>query len=599
MLDDALVCIVDARNDDPDDRKILELHAKICYAKKDFGAAEPLLRECLQIDPANGAIATRLIDVLMLKQAYEEAIWLSLDYLERDWKNQNVQAQLADAYVANGHPEMAVAFLEPLTVKFPQSGRNWYHLAIAYSSMERYEEARIAAHHCLEMNTGSKKALLMLAELYVLHRPELAGAEDTLTTLCRPEFNELLCKVLIRENRLDYLQMFCDPRRAASYATPTLYALCTLALEGELFTYARELIEVFFARESFAGKTFAKYGANCLDRYAHNKALICFTVCLDHDRDNSYCVRSIGECYLRDGETARALSVVNDYLSRHPQNPYVTFLRAKIFCQQGSYDESLDQIRQCLAGNPYDARSNAFAGYIYYHLDLPDLAEKYSLISLDNQPIGNFYALNNLAMVAYRHKDLRRAEKCLVRAVAECPGKATARVNLARIQLELGKLDEAYRTVSRDLTRQIFCNLVFDILTSAIEKNRMDLAKTIVDSLPHEKISESDYTRLFRIVSGEFSREAAYAHISKHFWDDKIKDDHTVFLVEPIHVYNILKDLGQFSYVSYPAGIRKYRIPFQRVGYKGGRNGNMHVLNYLTVITVLNEEYIITAYPSD
>ena len=94
MLDDALVCIVNARKEDPDDNKMLELNAKICYALKDFEKAEPLLRRCLQNNPMNAAIVTRMIDVLMIKQDYKEAIRMSLTFLSRNWKNQDIQAQL-------------------------------------------------------------------------------------------------------------------------------------------------------------------------------------------------------------------------------------------------------------------------------------------------------------------------------------------------------------------------------------------------------------------------------------------------------------------------------------------------------------------------
>lgn len=599
VLDKALTCIIDARKENPDDDKMLELHAKICYARKDYKEAEPLLRLCLQKDAANAAVMTRMIDILIDKQDYHDAISTSLQYLRRDCRNQDIQAQLADAYVANGQPEYAAAYLEPLTILFPKSSRNWYHLSKAYMGMQKYEEARLSAHHCLKINPTSKKALLLLADIYVMHSTETPGAPNTFALLCRPEFNELLCKVLIRENRIEYLELFCCPNLTAFYSASTIYSLSILSLEAEMFIYSEKIIEIFFQKELSANKTFTKYGADCFDRNDCQKALVCFMACYNHDPNNAYLVRYLGECLLRLGEIEKALTIIDEYKSKNQDNLFIEFLRAKILCKNGTYDEALQQISKCLRKNEYDFRYNSFAGYIYYQIGLMDLALKYTLISLNQKQNGNFYALNNLALISYKNRDINMAEKYLKKAVSECPYKITTRINLARVQIELGKLEDAYYTICYDLSHQISCNTVFDILSAAVEGDDMDLARRIIGNLPHDQISETDYVRLFRIVSGEFSKEDSYRHIDKYFWDDKIKNSHGVFLAEPMTVYKVLKDLSQFPHINLPAGIRKYRIPYERVGYKGGKDGDMHVLNFLTVLTAINEEYIITAYPSD
>ena len=599
ILDKALKCIIEARKEYPGDDRMLELHAKICYAMKDYEKAEPLLHQCYQKDETNAPVITRYVTVLMNKKKYNDAINILRKYLSFDCKNQDLQAQLADAYVANGQPEDAAEFLERLAIQFPRSARNWYHLSKAYKDMQKYEEARVAAHHCIDINPTSKKALLLLADIYVKHGGDTSGAAKTFALLRSPEFNELLCKVLIRENRVEYLELFCCPKLTAAYTPSTVYSLSILSLEAEMFDYSEKIIEIYFQKVPSSNKTFMSYGADCLDRNDFQKALLCFKVCYFHDPNDSYLVRYIGECLLRLGETKKALEIINEFTRNNPGNLFIEFLRAKILCKNGTYDEALKQISKCLEKNEYDFRYNSFAGYIYYQLDLLDLALKHTLISLKQKQIGNFYALNNLALISYKRKDIGKAETYLRRAVSECPHKVTTRINLARVQIELGKLEEAYFTVRYDLSRQISCNTVFAILSAAVENNDMDLAIKIVSNLPHEQISETDYSRLFRIVSGEFSKEGSYRHIEKHFWDDKIKFTHGVFLAEPMTVYNVLKDLSQFSYIGLPAGIRKYRIPYEGVGYKGGKDGNLHMLNFLTVLTALNEEYIITAYPSD
>jgi len=46
-------------------------------------------------------------------------------------------------------------------------------------------------------------------------------------------------------------------------------------------------------------------------------------------------------------------------------------------------------------------------------------------------------------------------------------------------------------------------------------------------------------------------------------------------------------------------GMIKYLIPFKRSGFAGGKNGDKHIYNYISVFAFINSDYIITAYPSD
>ena len=87
-------------------------------------------------------------------------------------------------------------------------------------------------------------------------------------------------------------------------------------------------------------------------------------------------------------------------------------------------------------------------------------------------------------------------------------------------------------------------------------------------------------------------------HILKHLKDDKTKDFHGVFLMDPIKLLdnmdfnNVKKQIGYMSDV--------YCFHIEKCGYEGGVKGDGHTLDYVTVITFPNDKSrLITMFPSD
>ncbi len=87
-------------------------------------------------------------------------------------------------------------------------------------------------------------------------------------------------------------------------------------------------------------------------------------------------------------------------------------------------------------------------------------------------------------------------------------------------------------------------------------------------------------------------------HIKKHFKNDLSKEKHGVFLITWDKVNGFLSNMSQFPYEE-QFDYRYYHLAVPGAGYMGGRTGDGRILNFIKVITWLNEKNIITAYPSE
>ena len=221
------------------------------------------------------------------------------------------------------------------------------------------------------------------------------------------------------------------------------------------------------------------------------------------------------------------------------------------------------------------------------------------MISFKAKSSENYNALDNLAQIHIKMNDLSRAEKYYEMAIKEYPDTTTLLIRFAQLKIRQGMLSAAYDIIRGHLNTQIAINTACDILSAAIEADNMKLTEKIVSELPRQLISDADFTRLHRIATGTYAHDDTNRHIEKHYFNDQIKEAHGVFTINPSILHDIIANLEMYTYKSLPVGVRKYVIPHPEAGYKGGLDGDFHTLNNITILTVLNNQYLITAYPSD
>ena len=103
---------------------------------------------------------------------------------------------------------------------------------------------------------------------------------------------------------------------------------------------------------------------------------------------------------------------------------------------------------------------------------------------------------------------------------------------------------------------------------------------------------------LKNIDESVYDEESRAKHFMKHMKDDKNKQLHGVLNVNPMDVLNSI-DLSKLKkQVGYMCDI--YCIKVEGCGYQGGNQGDGHILDYITIVTLPNDiSKIITMFPSD
>lgn len=97
----------------------------------------------------------------------------------------------------------------------------------------------------------------------------------------------------------------------------------------------------------------------------------------------------------------------------------------------------------------------------------------------------------------------------------------------------------------------------------------------------------------------EYEEENRTMHILKHMKDDKTKENHGIFNQNPLEIFKKVQEQMSDKNKSYGYLSDIYLIKFENCGYAGGRMGDGHTLNYVTIITYPDSKKLITMFPSD
>lgn len=112
--------------------------------------------------------------------------------------------------------------------------------------------------------------------------------------------------------------------------------------------------------------------------------------------------------------------------------------------------------------------------------------------------------------------------------------------------------------------------------------------------------SQSLYEYIIDKIGDEaFDEENRAKHIIKHMKDDKTKEQHGVLVRDPFEILEDIKKqmIDENKKVGYMSDI--YLIKSKGCGYEGGKKGDNHTLDYITVVTLPNSNKFITMFPSD
>ena len=109
--------------------------------------------------------------------------------------------------------------------------------------------------------------------------------------------------------------------------------------------------------------------------------------------------------------------------------------------------------------------------------------------------------------------------------------------------------------------------------------------------------AQKAYSYILENIEEIYDKESRVIHVKKHMENDLTKSKHGVFTRDYIELLDIiLKNKGKRQ-IGYMCDIYCLNVP--ECGYEGGKDGDGHVLDYITIVTLPNSNKLITMFPSD
>ena len=504
QLDEARANIRKAEKYLPGNVQVLELFGRICFSQHDYSSAEQFFGRCYYMVQDDFSILFYYAMSLKGLGKYETSISLLKKCIEIDPLNNKALIALTDIYSFLGDVGKAIELLSAAVSDRPRNAQLWYHLACHYKNSGELKEAVYSATQCMKESPNSKKAILLLYDLYLFCcNNETCELADAFTILYDPLVRDRLCTLLAQSGKKDTLMFLPKGILPDGFDLNTLLNVIRILLfENESYK-SKEYLSKYLSLAPAASKTIYRLGTELLENNKNESALLCFDTCHQEEPYNPYVMRSICECLLRLNRYEELIYRAKRFMDASGFNSYLGFLIAKAYVKQENVSLATRYMSSCIEEAPHNHSFLSYMGFIYLLMGDIEKAKRYTELSLQFGPQEN-----------------EKAQK-----------------NLARIEVL-------------------------------------------------QRVSATDPT---------ISRQA---HIRKHFFNNTYKDIHGVFSIPEDTLSALISGLkSEDSNIEH--SVMKFRFPYKCAGYAGGRHGDGHIYDHITVVSFLRKEFILTAYPSD
>jgi len=180
-----------------------------------------------------------------------------------------------------------------------------------------------------------------------------------------------------------------------------------------------------------------------------------------------------------------------------------------------------------------------------------------------------------------------KAEENLKKCLQGAPDKPHARFQLGKLYTQQERYEEAeeqfkkYIEMGGDKKNNVIVELARMYALQGKDELSAEMYKCILDNMDEDVYNEENRMK----------------HIQKHLKDDKTKKIHGVFTVNLTELLDLaIKSKGEKKSGDM---CDIYSIEAPNCGYQGGYEGDGHILNYVTLVTLPCSEKIITFFPND
>ncbi len=260
---------------------------------------------------------------------------------------------------------------------------------------------------------------------------------------------------------------------------------------------------------------------------------------------------------------------------------------AKISFDEGKYKDAKREFEVCLKREPQNAILKTTVAKYYSQMGENEEAEKLVIKALNLDP-DNEKILKDALLVYDNLQDYKKMYRISEKLnkyyniksdeykVLEC---------MARAYFSLEKYDKALN---------VFEGKTDNYITNTIGRL---YKQRIYSVLYKDKEQAKIYQEILDNLEPLYSEEARLKHIQKHTQNDLTKKIHGVFTIDLGEVLDRVKTAEKIKQKG--NGCDLYCIQMDGCGYEGGSQGDGHILNYVTLLTLPDIPKPVTLFPSD
>jgi tetratricopeptide (TPR) repeat protein len=413
--------VIEYRNAVQQDSRFGEARAKLADAYFQAGDVENAFREYIRaadLLPNDVTAQLKAGEMLLIGKRYEDAKARADVALARVPQNVDAQILKANALAGLNNVDDAVKEVEDAIRRAPDRSASYANLGALQMIRGNRDEAEAAFKQAAAMSPKSPQGYLALANFYWAD-----GRQDDAETQLKAALT-VNPKDELANRALGYFYMGTG-RAAEAEAPLKTFAEVTRDQAGKL-----TLSDYYVTVRRFADARRALEAVPQSDQQSYLTARL-----------------RLAGLDLQSGDRQGAYALVDEVLSKQPQNTDALLLKAQLLVNDGKLDEALAAVREAIAKDPRSAQAQyALGRLLVARREYPDAMNAFAEALKLNPNLGEVEM--ELAKLHFDAGRIDLAEQFARGAVTKIPGYAEAHILLAHIDLMKGRLDAAEQTLT-------------------------------------------------------------------------------------------------------------------------------------------------------
>ena len=359
----AVIQIKNALQKSPDLAEARFLLGTALLSSGDIAAAEVELRKALELKYSPDLVVPLLANSLLYQGQFKK---LTDEFAKTELTGSKAKAEfqtaLASAYAAQGAPELFQAALTSALNAEPGYAPALIAQARQKAATKDFDGALTAVEEIIAKNPSSYEAWRLKGDLLYFAKGQPAEALVAYKKVVeiKPDLltgHSSIVTILLGQGDLDGASKQLDQLKKVAPASPqTKYLLAQLAYQKRDFKTARELSQQLLRMAPNNPKGMQLAGAVEFQLNSLLQAEVLLTKAVSAAPELVLARRMLILTYLRSGQPAKALSALNQALTKGAIDPEINSVAGEVYLQNGDIKKAEEYFSKAAKLDPKDAR---------------------------------------------------------------------------------------------------------------------------------------------------------------------------------------------------------------------------------------------------